>query len=290
MTMCENDFNIIRDQTKIYIWTEQSNRKLYEAIFRILRRCGFSRERDPFYMQNKKHFMSIISCHHYGSWQGLEYHSALNPAMIEFTFFQSLNFTHPNGGRYEFAKYEKMPFLIKMRFLKISNRIRNYLVKKGFVDKSIPTFKTGLEEIFHLREKSNHPAPQNYEQQLRHKAYYNIQDADGTIMKDGDIRYYRDHDGYLRRGTVYYNLNNMWWVDLGGEAFTNRANWELFSWKPDLKRHYHPEPEKKWAALMEKAAKDHKYEKAIIFRNLLQQKQPKPEIENKAPIHPFALL
>lgn len=57
---------------------------------------------------------------------------------------------------------------------------------------------------------------------------YNSTDRDKNVIHDGDIKYYRGWDGYLRRGKVYHNINNMWWVIVNKYEWNNIASFELF--------------------------------------------------------------
>lgn len=74
------------------------------------------------------------------------------------------------------------------------------------------------------------------------------------------------------RGTVYYALNNMWWVDLGGPAWTKMANWQFFSWKPDLPRRNQDNSirVKRLRQLLDKSVKEMRFEKSVILRDLIQ--------------------
>ena len=50
-------------------------------------------------------------------------------------------------------------------------------------------------------------------------------------MRNGETKYFRDWSGYLLRGKVYHNINNMWWVLLADGKVRNVACFDLFDLK-----------------------------------------------------------
>ena len=56
-------------------------------------------------------------------------------------------------------------------------------------------------------------------------------DRDGNILRNGETKYFRDRSGYLLRGKVYHNINNMWWVLLADGKVRNVACFDLFDLK-----------------------------------------------------------
>lgn len=265
-----NEFNINRENAWVMIHSSVStDRKLYESLARLMRRHGFSWRQDP---HVKKHWPVLSNDHHYGQLGGLEFHTNICPASIQLNFFQSINFENPNGGRYDFYRFRKMPYLIKLRFLKIIGKIKDFLLKKGLVDCSDPEHKTGLGFIRWQQSKTAETHRNIYEEQVQRNCTYNICDQDNVVMKNGDVRYFYHYKGHLMRGTVYYALNNMWWVDLGGPAWTKMANWQFFSWKPDLPRRNQDNSirVKRLRQLLDKSVKEMRFEKSVILRDLIQ--------------------
>ena len=61
-------------------------------------------------------------------------------------------------------------------------------------------------------------------------------DRDKKTIRNGDIKYFRGRDGYLYRGRVYHDLNNMWWVITDKYTVRKAAAFELFDLGPDDKR------------------------------------------------------
>lgn len=54
-------------------------------------------------------------------------------------------------------------------------------------------------------------------------------DRDRKVIRNGDLKYYRDDcTGYLYRGKAYHNINNMWWILQPCGTVRNVAAFELF--------------------------------------------------------------
>lgn len=56
----------------------------------------------------------------------------------------------------------------------------------------------------------------------------NSWDRDKRKIVCGETKYFRNSNGYLQRGVVYHNINNMWWVIYGPYSLTNIACFHLF--------------------------------------------------------------
>ena len=65
---------------------------------------------------------------------------------------------------------------------------------------------------------------------------YNGRDREGLTLHNGDIKYFRAWNGYLYRGRIYHNINNMWWVIVDKYTVRNVAAFNLFDLAPDDKR------------------------------------------------------
>jgi hypothetical protein len=73
-------------------------------------------------------------------------------------------------------------------------------------------------------------------------AAHDSRDADGAMLKDGDLRWYRDPKGHLWRGTVFYALGNTWWVVCNESRWDKVHSGGLFSWRSGMARKAHPRP------------------------------------------------
>lgn len=260
-----NEFNSY--DGKFYIRTEiTSDEVLYEQIKKLLKKSGFSWKRDPDILKN---YPVIAKFHHYGKRDNLEFKSAIHPAAIEITFFQNINFENKAGGYYDFNKISKMPYLTRLRFQWVYQKIKTFLFKSNYQDITdyVPT--KAYDAVMHHRWKL---------EKTHHKYYDNILncnriDNNGNKLSDGELRYYYGWSGgYLQCGRVYHNINNMWWVVNNDSSYTNIAAFALFSWQRGLKRKFFTKSERqnKITRLLNQSIQNQNFEKSIIYRDLLK--------------------
>lgn len=156
-------------------------------------------------------------------------------------FFQNVYFENPNGGRYDFEKYKKMPYLIKMQFLKYMGKIVAFLriLEPDISDqtKHYPKLAEDwikcryVEDWFHEQKDTDFDI--HSLDGLAAEPPSNGLDRDKKEIHNGEIKYFRGYDGYLYRGRVYHNCNNMWWVITDKYTVRNIANFELFDLMPE---------------------------------------------------------
>lgn len=163
----------------------------------------------------------------------LRFKSHRYPNGFEITFFQEINKENPNGGVYDFDKFKKMPYLIQKQFILISGMISE-LLKKFAENKTIPEYRSAEDQIkFDYVESCHHPQKDmNFNLSDLNgttcEYSYNNTDRGGKTIFNGDFKYFRDYNGYLACGTVYHNINNMWWVIVNDSEIKNIADFELF--------------------------------------------------------------
>jgi len=148
-------------------------------------------------------------------------------AGMKLEFYQEVNVQHPKSGYYDFDKLKMMPYLIRCQFIVEVNYIKSILIEAGFDDTTKPNFKYAIDEVmFRIKDcwhyKDGKELPE-YE-----IPSYNAKDKEGNHLRNGQVKYFRDRRGRLQRGTVYHNINNMWWVILNKFEFTSVAAFELF--------------------------------------------------------------
>lgn len=171
----------------------------------------------------------------------LEFAAHKYPNGFDIEFFQNVHFENPNGGRHDFDKYEKMPHMIRIQFLKYINKIVAFLkeLESDISDqtKHYPKFAEDwikcryVEDWFHKQKDTNFDLRSL--DGLVVQLPYNGLDRDKKELHNGEIKYFRGYDGYLRRGRVYHNCNNMWWVIVDKYTVKNIASFELFDLMPD---------------------------------------------------------
>lgn len=126
-----------------------------------------------------------------------------------------------------------MPYLIKKQFILICAIISEFL--ENFAEnKTISEYRSAKDQIkFNYVNSCHHPQKDmNFNLSdlngttCEHS--YNNADRDGKTIFNGDFKYFRDYNGYLACGTVYHNINNMWWVIVNDNDIKNIADFELF--------------------------------------------------------------
>ena len=165
------------------------------------------------------------------------------PNGFEIGFFQNVVYENPNGGRYDFDKFSKMPRMIQLYFVKFKNKIVNLLksLVPDICDNSTRSPKLAEEWIKCRYVESCHHEQENTDFDLRildgqTQPPYNGLDRDKKTIHNGEIKYFRGRDGYLYRGRVYHDLNNMWWVIINKFEVKRVAAFELFDLAPGDKR------------------------------------------------------
>lgn len=189
-------------------------------IFKNLENRGWFIQTDQQILQN----YSILAEDHWEGKKGdLQFKARRYPAGINLEFFQEINTKNSNGGQYDFDKLKMMPYLIRCQFLVELKHIKNLLLEEGFEDMSKSKFKYAIDDVMFRIKDSCH-----YKEGKELPEYevpsYNSKDKDGKQLRNGEVKYFRDNKGRLRRGTIYHNINNMWWVVLNKFEFTNEAS------------------------------------------------------------------
>lgn len=222
--------------TKIRIMFKNKNEisDFFKQIMRFMGQLGFYVVKDK---EIKKYYKTLEDKYRYGRYKDLEFKAQYYPSGIEIVFFQNLNYENPNGGYYDFYKYEKMPYLIKKQYELTEIKLCEFLKLHGFeIENARKKPKKGMEFIINdYITQWHHPQKEKFEiSEIEGQTYeiYNSQDRDGNTIYNGQIKYFRDyHNGYVYRGTVYYNINNMWWVLLPSGEIKNIASAGLFDLK-----------------------------------------------------------
>lgn len=211
--------------------------KHYAILHRVLnmmRDRGFQIGRDPGVHK------CITKDHWYGRKGDLEFKAERYPAGFNLKFYQNLFFENPHGGYYDFDRYSKMPYMIKLMFRNEIRHIKSFLESLGCVDDSVPVFTYASDKVKYNFVESWHYPQKTMEEfelsdldgQTCEMSYNNI-DRDKKTIYNGQIKYFRDQNGRLGRGRVYHDLNNMWWVILNTYNCTRVADFELFDPTPD---------------------------------------------------------
>jgi hypothetical protein len=229
--------------------------KLFNDAMHELGQLGFYVEKD------KSVADTIRKDYYYGRYNTLEFKSHRYPAGFKIEFFQNVNHVNPNGGYYDFDKLDKMTYIQKLMYKKISNKLASFFEQRGIICDSKPVLKTSEEKIKYDFVKCWHHEQNDMNFNLSDLdgttcESYNNSDRDKKTIYNGQIKYFRDWHGYLMRGKVYHNINNMWWVIINKDNYTNIASFELFDLTDNdcLGRQIKHKPPKEYVDRKEKIA------------------------------------
>ena len=180
----------------------------------------------------KKEFPILLDDHKEGRYGDLKFKAKYAINLFEITFYQDFCFTNPNGGYYDFDKLEKMPYLILKQYELTQKKLIAFFESKGFDVSFRENKEIGAAFIVKAYIKSwHHPQTSAFDlseidgETPEYES--NATDRDGNIVHNGEVKYFRDRSGYLQRGKVYHNINNMWWV-IVGDSVRNICCQDLF--------------------------------------------------------------
>lgn len=211
-------------------------------IFNMLRAEGFTIENDAEVAK------CIRSDYYIGRRGDLELYAHRYPAGFEIMFFQNVVIENKSGGRYDFHKFQKMPYMIRLRFMKYRDKIIALLKSvEDLKDESRAEprlseewIKARYVEEWHHEQKDMNFLLSDLDGQTQEP--YNSRDRDGKTVHNGEVKYFRHWNGRLYRGRVYHNINNMWWVILDRFTVRNVASFELFDLTPEDNRRRQAKP------------------------------------------------
>lgn len=208
------------------IRNDESHYEVLDILLNTLKEYGFNTGLDQDVLRNYK---SIAKDHFEGVRNELAFKSHRYPAGFEIKFFFDTK-----RGQYDFDKLDKMPYITKLEFLKYIKILRNKLIELGFDDNTEVKYINSEDQLKQRFIQSSHNQIKDMNFRLSDldgqtdKYSYNHTDRDKKIIHNGEIKYFRKRNGYLQRGKVYHNCNNMWWVIVNDTDFTNVADFELF--------------------------------------------------------------
>lgn len=210
------------------IAVHDNNPILLNEVFELLKGRGFLIQTDQHIL---KEYPSLAKTHWEGNKGDLLFKANIYPAGFKLEFYQNINFSNKSGGYYDFDKFEKMPYLIRLQYIVARNAICSFLEEKCYTNTAKPEFKKAMDEVRYRIQDSWH-----FEKGQEVVGYtpekYNNKDRDKKTIYNGQMKYFYGHDGRLRKGIVYHNINNMWWVILNEYEFTNISSFRLFDIEP----------------------------------------------------------
>lgn len=211
--------------------------QLSDKLNAYLRRRGFRVTQDP-------NVDKLIRRDYFVGQKGdLKFEMSRYPNGFCYNFYQDVVYKNPNGGRYDFNKFDLMPYMIRLSYLNEAKRLAKYAEKVGahveFVKKLSDT-----EEIIDTNNKNTHvhgkiTCLEDIKGLMKpYDLNHNSTDANGKQIICGDEKWFYTYKGHICKGIAYHHINNMWWVMVNGKRH-NIAAFNLFD-KPDVIRRRKP--------------------------------------------------
>lgn len=199
-------------------------RQVFKRVVQQLNRLGWSVEVPQDMIE--QYSRSFAEGHRYCRKGDLQGRLDLSGRCIKFEMWQDIaNGDNPNGGRYDFDKEKRMPYILWLEMERTRRRLREYLcnvfsgyqfqdqLRDGRHPKRGPGSLTAVEWVEQHIRSSGH-----FNEELGHAPINmkrNAQSADGGIIAHGARVYAIGHDDRVVVGTAYYDLNSSWWVVTG---------------------------------------------------------------------------
>lgn len=220
--MEERSFRAINDNAEIYV--NNGSQNTLNKVFNLLRSRGFTVQTDQRILEE---YPILADSRWEGFKKDLLFKAKIYPAGFELVFYQEINTKNRNGGYYDFEKFELMPYLTRCEYTLTRKHICELLEDEGYKNTTKPEFDTAFDEVMYRIKDCIH-----YEEGKELPEFdipdYNSRDKNDKQLRNGQVKYFRDRKGRLMRGTIYHNINNMWWVILNKHRFTNVASFQLF--------------------------------------------------------------
>jgi hypothetical protein len=229
---------------------DKHSRPVFDAAIRLLRRNGFKVGPDPRIKAWKLH--SLASTNRVGRCGDLQVAVECSGRIVKLEFFQEVVRENPNGGRYDFSKLQKMPYIVRLRYLWIKEKIWSYLTSAGYgfvpgcprwIDDPLAAFNHGWDGEYEKRrgEHRFRRGPDGWPDESELKSW-SRKDRDGIVVNHGETRYVLINSRAMRC-KVYGGINGMWHCLYGKDESCHRqANvGELRSTFPGPGRHFNPD-------------------------------------------------
>jgi hypothetical protein len=277
----------IHDAT-LGIWEKGVNEdemrsKVLGPTIRFLRSIGWKVGDDP---QTKKHYPTLNQNHRYGRKGDLETAIRLCGRHLEIVLFQNVaNVTNINGGRYDFDKIQKMPYLLRVQAVWTMAALSVFLAQRhGYslsMDVKLPVgagWLTAMQSI-EAEYASSYREPCHLRSDWSSSGLYNRNSGDGQILEQGQTVWLKPDYGPLKRfwikGQAFHRFNNMWWVVAGQYQMHHCSAHELRTTSPGSERGVnHRQRRESLEKKLSKAWSSGHFERAARLRKLLFGDQP----------------
>ena len=266
-------------------WKSAFKKDVFARIIQQLNRMGWNCE-VPAEMVER---YSLSFARNYRSCRKGDLHGelSLSGRHIEFAMWQELhNVSNRNGGRYDFDKEQRMPYLLRLQMQITRCRLRDYLVNvfDGYVFTTERVSSPNPDPLAYFnarwdgeyeKRRGTHRferGPDGWPSE-RELSSWDRKDADGRPLSHGQVRWVRDHQGRLRRGRVYGGINGMWMLVYGPgrRDHTHESARNFFTYVTDMPRKKVSEYQrrKRLQAELDLAVRAMNFERAAVLRDVL---------------------
>ncbi|WP_285020281.1 UvrB/UvrC motif-containing protein [Novosphingobium sp. fls2-241-R2A-195] len=258
----------------------------FNRLLSVLADAGFAIGRDP---QIEKNWPILGRYHREGKRStpagDLWFSAETYPTGCRIEFFQQVVTVNSNGGKYDFDRRQKMPYLIGKAFEAALRRMRAHLIERGFAEEvklesPVPdpmAYFNAKWNMEHERRNGTNRfqrGPDGWPDDTVIGSHGNRLDRDKVRIEHGSVRYFRTHRGHLMRGRVYGGINGMWMVIYGPglRDHTHLSCCELFLCDPrEVPRRLHPRGKARLQKALTAAVETENYERAIVLRDQLKR-------------------
>lgn len=264
-------------------WQEyerEFKRQVFKRIVQQLNRIGWSVEVPQEMIE--QYSRSFAENHRYcrkGDLQGL---LDLSGRCIKFEMWQDVaNVENRNGGRYDFDKEKRMPYILWLEMERTRRRLREYLcnvfsgyqfqdqLRDGRHPKRGPGSLTAVEWVEQDIRSSGH-----FNEDLGHAPINmkcNAQSADGGVITHGARVYAIGYDDRVVVGTAYYDLNSSWWIVTGKYGAICVQSSNIYLGNPgDLRRKRNERKRRsRLESELSKAVKSMDFQRAQVIKDIL---------------------
>lgn len=265
-------------------WESKFKREVFARVVQQLNRMGWTRtlpafdqrecDRYPLIYQDSRR--SERECRR-GDLQG---RLQMNYGSLKFEMWQDVaNVTNSNGGRYDFDKEKRMPYMLRLMMEHTRRRLREYLLNvfTGYAFDPGRDLKVGpgrygvtaMEAVLESRKHSGH-----YVEALGRARFSNEAEksGDGLLLEDGMRVYAQDWNGRIVTGIALYSLGGNWTIVTGRYSSTHNV-WhsQVYVNSPGALRRKRNESKgrKRLEGEMSKAVAAMKFERAAQLRDIL---------------------
>jgi hypothetical protein len=251
--------------------------KLWYQINNHLKRRGFTVTVDPDIYKNYRCLSKDRRC---GIKNDLEFKTERHEFSFSYEFFQNLNFENTSGGYYDFDKYQKMPYRLKLTFRNEMMRMAKYAESIG-VTVVIEKKLSDIEEIIASNNINTHihgtiTCLEDIKGLMKdYDISQNSSDKNKKLITCGDTKCFYDYNNKIAIGQAYHHINNMWWVIVNGKRY-NIASFYLFDQYPGMPKKKPLTQEEQVQRIhteLKKAEAQQDYERCIVLRNMLKEEK-----------------